>query len=365
MARCLDTAKQLADEIIIVDTGSVDKSIQIAGQYTDKIYSFAWQDDFALARNHSFSKASGDYLIWLDADDVIPEKSLAQISALRKVLETEQPDVVMCPYEVGFDDSGNPSLSFFRERIFKRDGNFIWQGRVHECIAPRGKILRSDFTISHLGSEKPRGRRNLHIYQRWAAEEPLSPRDKFYYGRELYYHGLYTEAIAVLKEMLSGEGWYVNQIEACRTLGLIYSARGEQNQALQAYFQSFCYGEPRAVVCCEIGNLFKKSNRLKEAAFWYETALVCRDHSAEGDFEEASCRGMIPLLELVCCYYALGEREKAENYHKKTEELAAWHPSVIYNHQFFNSIRRAEEPLDSCAQPPRNNPEAHPTAQRE
>lgn len=336
--RCLKTAKTLADEIIIVDTGSVDNSMQIAKKYTDKLYPFAWQDNFALARNFAFSKASGDYLVWLDADDVIPDTSHEQIPALREMLDREQPDVVMCPYDIGFDNDGNPTLTFFRERILKRSGNFIWQGRVHECIVPRGKIIHSDFKIAHMGSKKVRGRRNLHIYQKWAAEEPLTPRDKFYYGRELYYHGLYTEAIAVLSEMLSGEGWYVNKIDACRTIGLIHAARGEHEKALQACFQSFCYGEPRAIVCCEIGNLFKQTKQFKEAAFWYETALSCRDHSAEGDFEDASCRGLTPLLELVCCYYATGEREKAALYHKKTEELAPAHPSVVYNRQFFKRI---------------------------
>ena len=336
LKRCLNTAVTLADEIVIVDTGSKDNTIQIAEQFTEKIYHLEWQDDFALARNFAFSKADGDYLLWLDADDVIPETSLVQIPALREILENEQPDVVMCPYDVGFDENGKATLTFFRERFLKRSENFIWQGRVHECIAPKGKIVRSDFKIAHMGSKKPRGRRNLHIYQKWAGEEPLSPRDKFYYGRELYYHGLYTEAIAVLSEMLSGDGWYVNKIGACRTLGLIYTARGERDKALQAYFQSFCYGEPRAMICCEIGNLFKQSKQFKEAVFWYEAALACRDHSAEGDFEDASCRNLTPLLELVCCYYAVGEREKAAFYHKKTEEIAALHPSVIFNRQFFN-----------------------------
>ncbi len=336
LERCLKSAKEFADEIVIVDTGSNDKSMEIAGTYTKNVYEFAWRDDFSLARNYAFSKATGDYLFWLDADDVIPETSRNLIPALREMLEKEQPDVVMCPYDVGFDGDGKPATTFFRERILKRSGNFVWQGRVHECIAPHGKIARCDFRIAHLGSKKERGRRNLHIYQKWAGEEPLSPRDKFYYGRELFYHGLYTESIAVLDEMLSGEGWYVNKIEACRTMGLCYEARGEQEKSLTAFFRSFLYGEPRASICCEIGKLFRRKKRYGEAVFWFESALTCRDHVAEGDFEDAACRGLTPLLELVCCYYALGERKKAERCHKKTEELAPTHPSVIFNRRFFN-----------------------------
>ena len=64
LGRCLDTVKDLVDEIIIVDTGSVDKTKEIARTYTDKIYDFTWIDDFAAARNFSFEKASMDYLLW-------------------------------------------------------------------------------------------------------------------------------------------------------------------------------------------------------------------------------------------------------------------------------------------------------------
>ena len=332
LARCLDSAAALADEIIVVDTGSADATKAIARKYTDKVYDFPWKDDFAAARNFAFSKATGDYQLWLDADDVIPPESAALFPALKALLETESPDLVQCPYEVG------AALSFYRERFLKRESEFLWQGRVHECIAPRGKVMRFRFAVRHLGSKKERGARNLDIYRRWAEEEPLSPRDKFYYGRELYYHRLYTEAIAVLNEMLAGEGWFVNKIEACKVLALCHAERGNHAEALLSLFSSFLYGEPRATVCCEIGRLFRAENHLREAAFWYERALECRDHAAEGDFEEPAARTITPLLELVCIYYALGEKDKAAACHKKTEELAPAHPSVVYNARFFHDV---------------------------
>ncbi len=336
LQRCLLSAAPLADEIVIADTGSRDKTREIAEKFTPNVFSFVWCDDFSAARNFAFSKATGDYLFWLDADDVIPEQSLSLAPGLLKMLETESPDLVMCPYDTSFDAEGKPVCSFFRERFLKRTENFVWRGRVHECIAPRGKIARCDFRVRHLGSKKERGMRNLLLYQKWKREEPLSPRDLFYYGRELYYNGLFTEAIAVLEEMISAEeGWYVNKIEACRTLGFCFAQKGERKKALQAYFRSFSFGEPRASVCCEIAKLFREEKRLGEAAFWFESALACRDHSAEGDFEDASCRGIVPLLELVCIYYAKNDLKRALFYHKKTEELAPSHPSVIFNRRFF------------------------------
>lgn len=67
LARCLESVRECMDEIIIVDTGSSDATKEIAARYTDKIYDFEWIDDFAAARNFSFSKASMDFAMWLDA----------------------------------------------------------------------------------------------------------------------------------------------------------------------------------------------------------------------------------------------------------------------------------------------------------
>lgn len=330
LARCLESAKPLADEIVIVDTGSKDATAEIAARFTGHVYAFPWEDDFAKARNVSFSHATGDYLMWLDADDVISPENAARFLQLRRTLEETDYDTVMCPYETG-------GLRYFRERVIKNDGAAKWLGRVHECIPPHGKILYSEFTVTHTPGRKDSDARNLRIYRKWAAQEPLSGRDLFYYGRELYYHRLYPEAIAILEKMLASDAWYVNKIEACRVLSDCLLAGGETDRALEALFRSFLYGEPRASALCAIGAIFKRQKKYREAVYWYSQALSCRDHTAEGDFELPACRGITPLLELVVCYYALGDRQNALLYHKKSEVLAPDHPSVAFNRKFFGS----------------------------
>ncbi len=335
LERCLESAAPLVDEIVIADTGSADGTRQIAQNYTRHVLSFDWNDDFAAARNFAFAAGTGDYLMWLDADDVIPKESATLFPALRRMLESEQPDMVMCPYDVGTGSGGIPAFTYLRERLLRREAHFLWQGRVHECIAPRGKTVKSDFRVLHLGSNKERGMRNLRIFQKWAREERLGGRELCYYGKELNAHGLYLEAAAVLREALRRDGWYGNKIEACKALSAAYAALGERDKAYFALLGSFRYGEPRAKVCCMLGRLFREDKRWKEAIAWYEGALLCRDHTAEGDLEEPACRSLVPYLELVCCFYALGDMEQAKFFHKKTEELAPEHPSVLYNRKFF------------------------------
>ena len=89
LARCLDSVKDIVDEIIIVDTGSIDKTKEIAKEYTDKIFDFKWIDDFSAARNYSFSKASKDYIFWLDADDIILEEDKEKLKQLKQDLDKE------------------------------------------------------------------------------------------------------------------------------------------------------------------------------------------------------------------------------------------------------------------------------------
>lgn len=339
LARCLDSVKDCVDEIVIADTGSADRTKEIARRYTKHIYDFPWRDDFAAARNFALSKTSGDYWLWLDADDCLSPEHAEKLVALKSVLETQSPDMVMCLYDTAFDEEGAPLTTFYRERIMKRSADFCWVGRVHECVAPRGKIVQADMHVFHLSSDKPRGARNLHIYQKWAAEETLGSRDLFYYGRELFYKRLYTEAEAILRAMLRCDGWHVNQIEACKILALCYAEQSKSEQAKQALLQSFLYGLPRAGVCCELAKLFQRDNKLQEAAFWYETARACRDHSAEGDFESPECRTYVPLVELTCCYYALGQTEKALFFHKEAERLFPNRPAVQFNRTFFEKAR--------------------------
>ena len=110
LERCLESAAGLADEIIIVDTGSIDRTQEIAARFTDRIFDFPWQDDFSAARNESFSHASMDYCLWLDADDLLLEEDQTACLALKETLDPDV-SVVMAPYRTGFDAAGRTTFS--------------------------------------------------------------------------------------------------------------------------------------------------------------------------------------------------------------------------------------------------------------
>ena len=190
LARALKSVAGLVDEIIIVDTGSTDRTREIASGFTSKVCSFPWKDDFSDARNYSFSQASMDYCMWMDADDILEEKEKDKFLQLKHTLSPDT-DIVMMKYNTAFDEAGNPSFSYFRERWIRNSTQYRWVGAVHEVIPPKGRIIYSDIAISHKKTGAGDPDRNLKIYRKMIAEgKSLDARQQYYYGRELYYHGL-------------------------------------------------------------------------------------------------------------------------------------------------------------------------------
>lgn len=337
LARCLASAAELADEIVIADTGSRDNTKEIAKSFTDKVFDFAWEDDFSAARNFSFSKATGDYVMWLDADDVIEESELKGFLALKAALETERPDTVMCRYNTAFNEDGSPAFTYYRERILRRTPDLNWEGIVHECIAPRGKIVYADCAISHKKTRAGDPRRNLEIYQKAISRgHTCSAREKYYYGRELYYNRLYREAACVLEDALLDPAlWKVNAAEACELLGDCYLYLRETEKALAAVFRAFSYGVPRAETLCAAGNIFKLKRDYESACYWYSLAAETPAARTDG-FSRPEYRDFVPALELSVCCYHLGLYEDAKRFHEKAKALRPNHPSVRANERFFS-----------------------------
>lgn len=337
--RCLESAANLVDEIVIVDTGSTDATKEIARQFTGKLFDFPWVDDFAAARNFSFDQASGDYCMWLDADDVIEEPDRVRFRAMREQLLPEA-DVVMMPYHTAFDPQGQPTFTYYRERVVRNEARFRWSGSVHEAITPAGEIRWSDAAVSHkkVGSGDPD--RNLRIYEaQLAAGKALDPRNQFYYARELWYHSRFEEAAKVLTAFLdSGAGWLENQIEACRLLSQCMTALGRDGDALSALLRSLTLDTPRAEVCCDMGGWFLARKQWRQAAFWYELALTRKRDDTSGAFVSPDCYGYLPAVQLCVCWYHLGDVEKAKAFNELAASFRPEDPFVLQNRTFFSSL---------------------------
>lgn len=336
LGRCLESVKDAVDEIIIVDTGSLDRTREIAERYTDLVYDFIWKDDFSAARNFSFSKATMDYCMWLDADDVMTGKDRLRLEEW-KARADGSADAVMMKYVTGFDEAGKGNFSFYRERLLKRKNGFLWRGRVHEAIAVAGNVVYLDAEVEHRSIKVAYGTRNLDIYEKMKAEgERFGPRDRFYYGRELFYHRKYEEAVENLLIFLRMKDAYVeNQVEACRIAASCCYGLGKEEEALEFLLKGLSFRVPGGELCCDLGRHFMDRERWEEAVFWYEGALRVPERTHEGGFLNGECYGYLPCLQLSVCYYRMGMREKALEFHRRAGEYKPYGKEYLRNREYF------------------------------
>ena len=87
LPHCSKSVEGVFDEIIIVDTGSTDRTVEIARSFGARVFDFVWVDDFAAARNAALARATGDYAFWLDADDVVDPPQRLKLEALLDGIE--------------------------------------------------------------------------------------------------------------------------------------------------------------------------------------------------------------------------------------------------------------------------------------
>jgi len=165
-----------ADEIIVVDTGSMDNTKEIAARFTSKIYDFEWIDDFAAARNFAMSKAVKSYQLWVDADDRITPENQGHIESLKSHFDGKKAFYFI----LANLRTDTPPTSCRQLRCTPITGDVRFEGRIHEQIFPGAvraglELVTADIVINHLGymTEETRlakARRNLAIMERERAE---------------------------------------------------------------------------------------------------------------------------------------------------------------------------------------------------
>ncbi|MTH52033.1 glycosyltransferase [Bacillus mangrovi] len=343
IARCLESVKGIADEIIIIDTGSTDDTKKIVSRFTKKVYDFKWVDDFAKARNFAFKKATKEYILWLDADDVFLEGDRKKFKKLKKELNPSVDSVSMF-YNLAMDEHGNPVTRLRRNRLVKRSRNFRWIGPVHEFLEVGGHIEMSDIAVTHASIHHDSDR-NLRIYEnRLKQGEEFSPRDTYYFANELKDHGLFERAIEYYEKFLAGgQGWIEDNISACGKLSDCYHETGDHEKMTVSILRSFTYGVPRPEFCCRLAYTFFEKGDYPAAIHWYKQAL---DNGVPADtwgIYNHAYSGYIPHLQLCVCYDRLGDHETAYRHNELAGAIRPDSKQYLYNKNYFQQLEELKK----------------------
>lgn len=210
---CLQSIEGLADELVIVDTGSTDRTIEIAGRFNARIIPFNWIDDFSAARNESLKHCSGDWVLYLDADERISPDSREELR--RIVAESESAAHACLLRSEEWLPSGRTYTIAPYPRLFRRLPSFRFEGRVHEQIEPSIRssghaIQSSGIVIEHLGYSQAsdvilaKCERNARLLRRQLEEDPGNSYVRFQLGNTLAILGRYEEANVELEKALNG-----------------------------------------------------------------------------------------------------------------------------------------------------------------
>lgn len=322
IGRCFASIKNLVDEIIFVDTGSTDKTVEIARQFTDKIYTFKWIDDFAAARNYSFSLCTSEWIIWLDADDVIKPGDCKKI----KELDYSNKDIIICNYEYFHDEYDRSLCTVPRERIIRRSLNLKWEQPIHEYlpIFAHHRQYISDVSIHHY-RKSGTAERNLKILERIVRKDvagsiknDVKSRNVFYLAKEYYDVFRYDDALPYFLKYVTMEGnFWEDTYRAYYMIAMIYRAKKEDDKFLDYMFKSIKIEERRAEPYYQLGSYYFDKRNWKKAIHWYKMCLnIVRPKELLSSFQPEYYT-WLPCFQLSLCYNNIGDMKNAYEYNEK------------------------------------------------
>lgn len=309
LTRCLDSIADLMDEIIIVDTGSTDRTKELAAKYTNKIYDFKWTSDFSAARNFSFSKATMEYIYTADADEILDDVNRERFLRLKSALLPEL-EIVQMKYvtETEFDTVLNAQKEY-RPKLFKRLRTFTWVDPIHETVRLNPVIFDSDIEILHR-PQSLHSKRDFSIFiKAFEHDGQFSPKIRTMYAKELLKTGDkkdFMDAKPIFRMILENELSDDARKEASCVLARVYRLEDNKNEFFKLTMKDMLT-TPCAEICYELGTYFAAQRDYEEAVLWYynaayETESILDVHTS----------GDLPLLGLTECYEMLLADEKAK-----------------------------------------------------
>lgn len=337
LGRVLAQARRFCDELVIVDTGSTDGTVELAKSFGARVLHFDWIDDFAAARNFAFDHCTGDWIIWLDADDVIPEQACQEILALKETDLNEQLDAVVCSYQLVFAQDGQCLTSMPRERLLRRACGGSWMFPIHEgyVLPDESRVLhRLDIYIEHrkpaIYTERSVDR-NLNMLAKLIQDGDESPRTWYYYGKELRHHERFQEAVqALAKHVELNRQDVISRYQAIHMGMTCLMALEQYDEAIDWGMQALQTDSSRAEVLTELGVIYYRQQRFAQAIPLLTGATVAIRPLAGMVLEENYT--WRPYHYLSLCYEGIGD------YVKAIDAALKAYPSIPDKQTIMNNI---------------------------
>lgn len=276
LERCLDSLDGLYDELCIVDTGSQDATLEIAERFHAKIQIYTRCNgsdgkivDFSAARNASLAMASGDWVLQIDADEVL-QQGHARIRMHANRGKFDQIGICL----------GSDGAKWVSCRLFSRTANTSYRSRIHEYLVHDGSFqIDQKIVIENIQEKKNKessSERNIRLLLLASEEEPMEARNFHYLGNEYRQKQQFGDAIACYNKALALGNFTVGLFHTSYYLSICHFLCNEWELALDAGFRAIrvdpCYAEGY----CLLADIYSKTGQIAFARQWYLVALTCK-----------------------------------------------------------------------------------------
>lgn len=207
---CLNSIKDVVDEIIIVDTGSVDLTKDISRKFGAKIYDYDWNDDFAAARNYGLEQATGDWILWMDADEEVDAQDRHK---LRDILYLDDLDLVSLHLINYYGNDVNPDESYHiaHTRLFRNHKGVRFQNKIHEALnihdplpIPMAPIKLHHYGyMNHVATSKKKLERNLKMLENEMKQECPNPWIPYHMASEYFRDQQYERSFEFVNKAIA------------------------------------------------------------------------------------------------------------------------------------------------------------------
>ncbi|MDX2073207.1 MAG: glycosyltransferase [Alphaproteobacteria bacterium] len=320
--RVLKCAKNFCDEMIVVDTGSTDDTVEKAKASGAIVHHFAWIDDFAAARNFSFSKCSCDWIIWLDGDDIVTPENQKMIADLKTTTLDNELEGVYLRYIY-------PPFVQWRERMIRRNlfGSKIeWREPIHECIHGIDAAKQKFFDTIFIKHDPPPERaatkkdRNITILRKHIENGANDERTLFMYAIECLHSRYLEEAERMLETFFAQVHHPHYRYEVYYKMYDLYMSFNMPEKALAALPKGIAEDPARAEAYYRMGKYFmEKVDNLQGARALLTTASHLPIPAYSVPETESYTYGPWHMLSRV--HFRLGAWEAAKYAAKKALNL--------------------------------------------
>lgn len=322
LSQCLGSISDIVDEIIIVDTGSTDKTVEIAKEWTSHVYKIPWTFHFAKARNTSFQYATQEYILWLDADDILQETAQKKLKQLKQSLNSTI-DAVSMKYEIKTKIGKEQTQ---RIRLVKREAGFQWEGIVHEDLQRKKQYtyFASDIVITHTKTKQTSPRRNIELYQRALQQEHIfTLQDHFHYAKENLLEKEYKTAEQHFNMCLAFEELpQTSRMVVYHQLATCYGLTNQIEKEHDITLQALALDTPYPPFSCRMGEHFLRQGNIEAAIFWYTIAHQQKPSARYAWMvDQSAFYTWVPHQQLAYCYEQLGEHKKAKKHQERAQLL--------------------------------------------